>query len=163
MKIIVKPLTGKIIPIDTVPSDTIFDIKKKIFEKEFTKPKYQRLIFNGKRLNDNLTLADYNIIEGSTMHLVLNLATGNDVYFKDLDGNEIKIEGFCPCCVNGYYLKQRIIEKIPYFKMEYLHIFYNKKEIEDDKSIRDQDIPDGDFIDIEYKEELEIEFLLNKN
>ena len=76
-------------------------------------------------------MADYNITEGSTIHLVLKIAVGDDVYFKDLDGNEIKIDGFCPCCVNGYYLKQRIIEKIPYFKMEFLHIFYNKKEIED--------------------------------
>ena len=47
-------------------------------EKEGIPPPQQRLIYAGKQMNDDKTAADYKVVGGSVLHLVLALRGGGD-------------------------------------------------------------------------------------
>ena len=77
MQIFVKTMTGKTITISISPEDKIFVLKFFIQLREGVPPDQQRLVFDGRQLEDNRSLADFNIQKESTIHWVLRLRGGN--------------------------------------------------------------------------------------
>jgi hypothetical protein len=73
MEIHLKTLTGEEYVLRAKWSSTIVSVKKAIHEKKGIPVQEQRLVFAGKQLDDNLTLADYNIQDKSTILLILRL------------------------------------------------------------------------------------------
>lgn len=75
-EVFVKTLSGSLCIIKVSSNTTIEELKQLYYDKYGTPVDLQRLIFLGKQLEDNKTVADYNINTGSTLHLVLRLRGG---------------------------------------------------------------------------------------
>jgi len=74
MQIFVKTLTGKTITLRVKPLDTVKSVMNEIQEREgIIPPDQQILIFSGKQLEHNRSLADYDIKKEQNLHLILRL------------------------------------------------------------------------------------------
>lgn len=78
----VKTLTGKTLNLEVDFTDSIENLRAKIHDKEGIPPDQQRLIWAGRLLVDGMTLDDYGVEAGSTLHLILRLRGGGASFFS---------------------------------------------------------------------------------
>lgn len=122
---------GKNFSIEINSYDTIEKLKNKIFIKEGIEEYFQILLFKGKTLEDDKTIEYYDIINDSIIYLLINEVLLNydiTVIIKNKYG-DIKMQLIKPS-ETIENAKKRIFNAM----VEETRLFYEEKELEDDKT-----------------------------
>eukprot|EP00347_Sterkiella_histriomuscorum_P006632 403352030 len=137
VQIFVRTLTGKTITIEVELDDTIECIRAKIQDKPGMPPDHIRLVFGGKKLQDGKILSDYGLQKESTIHMVLRLRGGMQIFVKALTGRTITLEVEQDESIESIRAKLQDKEGIP---PDQLRLIFGGKELLVGKTLKDYGI-----------------------
>jgi hypothetical protein len=150
MNISCKTLDGKNYDLKILPNFTILDLKILIMDMTKISPIYQRFIFNGKILENKLTVASYNLVDNSTIHMITKLSDDMirlyelqnmdrtiNVFCKTLYGKTIELYVNSDFTINDLKVLIMDVEGIPPCQQK---IMFNGQILANDKTLSYYDI-----------------------
>jgi len=145
INIFIKILYNKSINFEVEPNDTILNVKFMIQNKEGIPINEQCLNFKGLQLKDEISLSHYDIGEGDTLSLTPYIQKDYKkmkIIFKTLTGYTIDDLEF-DATDTIFAVKYKIQEKMECFPIRKQRLFFEHKQLEDEKTLSDYNIKEG--------------------
>ena len=140
---VISSLDGKKISLNVEPSDIIKHIKELIYKKEKFDICKQILIFAGMPLDNNSTLADYNIHKEATLHLIFQNNENFFIFVNFLGKKKISIKVNINEKIKSIKEKIKESEKI---EIDEQNLLFCNKLLENEKIINNYSIEENDII-----------------
>uniref|UniRef100_UPI00398E6E65 uncharacterized protein isoform X1 n=1 Tax=Pristiophorus japonicus TaxID=55135 RepID=UPI00398E6E65 len=163
MQIFLKNEKGKISTHEVLPSETVKAFRARVQRQEGVPPNQQRLMYEGKQLEDGRSLSDYNIQSQGTIFLLLRLRGGMRLQVKFMTGEFIELE--IDPSIQVSTLKMKISEKtgVPKFQQRLVVQNGSSVELKDDRRLSDYSVYPSDGIMLIVKNEERIQIFLKND
>lgn len=146
LQVLVKTPTGKTLTLSVCSRSTVGEVKRNVQDREGIPPDQQSLLFNGRDMEDDRTLGDYNIPHQSTLHLRLKLSGSMQISLLTPNDKTVIIDVQITDTIEVVKRKIQAKEGIP---VDQQRLVFEGVKLKDRKSVADYNIQPHSTISME--------------